>query len=363
MTLYLYLAKQFSKWFAITIAVFGSVFALIDFLDLLRRATNRTDIPITLLLKMLTYRFPGFFQEILPFVTFFAAILCFWRLNKNSELVVMRAAGVSIWQMLSSLASVALLIGALDVFAVNPISSKLLERFFYLEDVYFNLKKPTSAVSSANGLWFREMTPEEDGYTVVRADHFEMRQGIFSNIQVMRFGENEVFLSRIDGDIAHLKQNKLKVENGWSIKAYGYPKKFSTKLISTDLTAEGIKESFLNPRTLNVYQLRAYGESLEKSGLSAQRYFLYWHALMAKVLWIIVMVALAATFSLGHMRSGKTAKLMAFGIVAAFILYFIKDIASAMGVNGQIPIIVAAWMPTLIAGLLALTRLLYVEEG
>lgn len=362
MILFFYLARQYVRWFTICFSVFSALFLLIDLIELLRRAASNPNIGFSLVGKMLIYRFPTFFQDILPFTAFFASILCFWRLNKTSEITVLRAAGLSIWQMLTPIIGVVLFIGLLDGLLFNPVAAKFLERFYYLESIYLTFGKNAASTANENGLWLREANPQ-GGYKVIRAGHFDARQSIFSEVQVMDFSADEKFLSRSDGDIGRLEGGQLIIENGWHTSLQGYPHSFKVHTLKTGLTVDGIKESFINPKTLSIYQLRSYGNNLEKSGLSARKYFVYWHVLIAKIVWMIVLIKLASGFCLSHMRSGRTSSLIGIGVLIAFTLYFLKSVAYAMGLSGQLPIIVAAWLPTVITGLLSFMRLLYVEEG
>jgi lipopolysaccharide export system permease protein len=75
------------------------------------------------------------------------------------------------------------------------------------------------------------------------------------------------------------------------------------------------------------------------------------------------MVLLSATFSLRLTRSGYTGWLIAAGVAAAFLLYFVSDIVVAMGLAGKLPVALAAWTPTGVALSLGLALLFYLEDG
>ena len=54
-----------------------------------------------LLLEMAALKLPHMAQEIMPFAILFGTMMAFWRLTRSNELVVARAAGVSVWQFLT----------------------------------------------------------------------------------------------------------------------------------------------------------------------------------------------------------------------------------------------------------------------
>jgi len=73
-------------------------------------------------------------QEVLPFGILFGTMLAFWRLTRSNELVVARAAGVSVWQFLMPAVLVALLVGVVAVTVFNPIASSMEARFEKLDN-------------------------------------------------------------------------------------------------------------------------------------------------------------------------------------------------------------------------------------
>jgi lipopolysaccharide export system permease protein len=62
-------------------------------------------------------------------------------------------------------------------------------------------------------------------------------------------------------------------------------------------------------------------------------------------------------------RRGKTGALVAVGMVAGFILYFATNLIYALGANGNLPVIFAAWAPSLMVNMFAIAALLHLEDG
>lgn len=355
-----YLISNFMKWFVITSSAVGFIFSLFDLMELFRRTSGKADIGIGLVVKIFLFRFPSYFQEILPFVLFFAAIISFWRLNRTQELLIIRASGVSIWQILAPLSAVALLIGLTDLMVINSFSAKFLEKANNLENKYIH-KQHTPFSISKNGFWLREVVGERQ--VILHATHFDQKAQTLYNIKAYIFDEDDAFIERLDAKQGHLKGDVLNLNHGWHLQKDGFPKQFEAYHLKTSLSAQSIQESFSDPKTLTFYNLRSYGKLLETSGLSATQYFMQWHALLARCLWLAVMLLLAATFSMAPMRSGGTIKLIVGGIAVTFLLYFLRDITYALGSSGNLPPLLAAWVPTLVTAFFATTKLLYSEDG
>src|SRR3546814_1458952 len=84
----------------------------------------------------------------MPFTILFAAMATFWRLTRSHELVVTRAAGVSVWQFLLPVLGSSVVIGMLAVSALNPLASALLSRYESLEASYMRNQESKLAVRS-----------------------------------------------------------------------------------------------------------------------------------------------------------------------------------------------------------------------
>ncbi len=355
-----YLISNFMKWFLITSGAIGFIFALFDLMELFRRTSGKADIGIDLVLKMFLFRFPNFFQEILPFILFFAAIIAFWRLNRNQELLIIRASGVSIWQILTPLAGTALLIGLIDLLVINSFSARMLDKFYNLENKYIYQEQTPFSISK-NGFWLRETL--KDKQVILHATHFDAKAQTLYNVSAYAFDEDDRFIERFDAKQGILTDGHLQLNHGWHLLKDGFPEQFTTHQLNTTLSVNSIQESFSDPKTLTFYSLRSYAKLLETSGLSATQYFMQWHTLLARCIWLAVMVVLAATFSMAPLRSGGTVRLLIGGISITFLLYFLRDMTYALGSAGNLPPLLAAWVPTIVTGFFATTKLLYSEDG
>src|SRR3546814_5177768 len=91
----------------------------------------------------------------MPCTILFAAMATFGRLTRSHELVVTRAAGVSVWQFLLPVLGSSVVIGMLAVSALNPLASALLSRYESLEASYMRNQESKLAVSES-GLWLSQ---------------------------------------------------------------------------------------------------------------------------------------------------------------------------------------------------------------
>ena len=97
------------------LAVISAVILLVQFVDLSRTIGVRADVSAGDIFGLTLLKSPGLIQILLPFVFLFGTMSAFVGLNRRSELVAMRAAGISAWRFIRPAAFAAFVAGILAV--------------------------------------------------------------------------------------------------------------------------------------------------------------------------------------------------------------------------------------------------------
>lgn len=359
-TLSNYIAKQFAwRWLGFYMALSG-IILLVSSVDLFDRMANKQGMELGVVLKMVLLKMPFLSQEVMPFTIMFAAMASFWRLTRTHELVVTRAAGVSVWQFLLPVLGVAILIGVATVTVLNPIAATLLGRFEQIEARFSNSRNSALALSRS-GLWLRQA--DQDGQSVIHATRVAPESMTLHGVIVFRFDSTDRFLSRIDAPRAELGKGVWHVYDA-SLSAPGkQPQVVATIDLKTDLTPAKILDSFAAPETISFWSLPGFVKLLEAAGFSAQRHSLQLHRLLAMPLLFAAMILLAATFSLRPQRRGRVGLVIICGLLAGFLLYFLSNFVLALGLSGKIPVLLAGWAPAGASMMLGIAMLLHLEDG
>ncbi len=109
---------------------------------------------------MAALKLPHTAQEVMPFAVLFGTMLAFWRLTRNNELVVARAAGVSVWQFLTPAVLVAL-VPLIAVTVFNPAASEIWKRPTSNSMPATTESNPPDDLTLSNsGLWLRQKRTE-----------------------------------------------------------------------------------------------------------------------------------------------------------------------------------------------------------
>ena len=359
-TLSTYVTRQFMASIATVFLVLVGLVFLIDCVELLRRTGNRDAVGFGTVLEMALLRIPFMSQKLIPFAVLFGGMLSLTRLTRSHELVVARAAGVSVWQFLLPGLILALAIGGFTVAAFNPFASATTWRYELLEAKHLRGRASMLAVS-ASGLWLRE--GGRDGQMVVHALRIAQEDMELHDTMFLLYEDNDQFVRRIDADTARLEDGYWDLRNAL-ISVPDQPSQARDEYrLATQLTVDQIQESFAPPETMSFWQLPDFIEALEAAGFSAVRHRLHFHSLLAVPFLLCAMVLIAATFSLRLTRRGGTSLLILGGLFAGFLLYFLTDVVLALGVSGGLPVVLAAWAPAGVFTLLGLAMLLHLEDG
>ena len=97
----------------------------IDFVEVLRQGSKRDDIGPGTLALISVLRIPIFAELAFPFAVLIGTIGAYMALSRSSELTIVRAAGVSVWQFLKPSLFVGMALGVLAVTVYNPAASAM----------------------------------------------------------------------------------------------------------------------------------------------------------------------------------------------------------------------------------------------
>lgn len=378
-TLSRYLTKRYVLNFFVLLSALLSVIYLFDTVELIRRSSKYDDIPLSLILQMGLLKLPEVTQTLLPFAILFSAMFTFWQLTRKYELIVVRASGFSVWQFLMPISLASLFIGLVYMTVINPLGAVFISKFEDLERTYLKRQENQIAVFQ-EGLWLRQTVfietsnkeeglytrPQNElikGYIILHAQKVQQPEWILKNVTVLYFTENNDFLQRVDAKSASLKEDFWTLEDVVIHKQDAVSSKQKNYNVPTTLTARDIEESFSSPESMSFWKLPAYIRTLEQTGFDATRLKVHYHTLLSQPLMFCAMILLAATVSMRPPRSKNTFAIIFGGVLIGFFIFFISSFMQAMGVSGQIPVMLAAWAPAFITFLLGLSVMMNLEDG
>ncbi len=360
MTLFQYFCL---RHFLSIMGVFGTCLVLIfllDFIEFLRRGSDIADASAVKLAGLSALRMFSLSEISLPFAVLVGAMLAFVNLSRRSELVVARAAGMSVWQMLMPVAAIAIGVGLASTMLYNPMSAMLKDKAYRLEAKLFG-SRATLAETHKGGIWMRQ--DGNDGAYIVFAKSSLDQGETLRNVNIYRLTTQELITSRIEAASATLHDGYWDLSDVRTFTSKSSSPMQANMKLATNYKIETAREFFSTPETIPFWQLQDYITYNESVGLPATRYKLQYHALLARPAVFLAMVLIAASVSLRFSRFGGLRQLMFSGFVSGFGFFMFTRVAEDVGSAGIISPIVAAWLPALCGILIGATILLHQEDG
>lgn len=355
-----YVGRQFLVSFGSVYLLFIGVIFVLDTIELMRRASGKEAVTFGIVVDMALLKLPLMAQEVLPFAVLFGSMFAFWRLNRSSELVVIRSFGLSVWQFLLPVLLLAAAVGIFRLAAFNPLAAIMVSKFEQLESSYLRHRTSVLAVSRT-GLWLRQR--DANGQSVVHAAGVSDDGLKLSQVIIFFYEDDDRFVRRADAKTARLETGHWRLQDAWITGPDANPRFVKDYRVETDLTLDKIQESFASPETISFWELPRFIRVLEAAGFSSVRHRLHFHSLLAEPLLLCAMALVAAVFSLRHNRRTGGAVAVAGGVATGFLLYFLTDVISALGLAQSVPVLLAAWTPAGASTLFGLAMLFHLEDG
>jgi len=356
-TLTLYLARLFVIRI---LAVLVMLVLVLQTLDLLGESGKVLGYPgngEAELWHYVSLRFPQLVARFLPYSVLLATIITLATLNQNSEVIAMKAAGLSAHQVLAPLILTAMVVAVLS--------------FTFNERVVARSSATLKAWSDAE---FGPI-PEDSG---VRSNVYFVDGPDVLTAQTMRGAGKAVVMRGVTfyrrdsrGMISrqYRSPRATYADPGWRLAA---PTRFEVELarteriapvvVATGLTPDQVAISGVNGDGQNVFELRRSIDLLERNDRRTDELRGKWWHKFSGPLSAVLMPLLGAVAAFGLARSGQLFIRAVIGMSLGFAYFVVDNAALAMGNFGGYPPLLAAWAPFLLFAMLGETVLIRTEE-
>ena len=338
-----------------TAAAAVALMGLLQLIDLLERTSDLLARGgILAVLQYMVLRVPFMFQEVAPFAVLAGAIFTFGQLARNSELVVMRITGMSLFQIFRRTLPVALAVAALDLAVTDQVTPRAEQA---LATWLSSTTKGGHAKQTPAPHWFRV-----DGAVVtVKSSSPDGR--LLHGITAYQRDLNGALTRRVTAATA------VPEAGGWRLREATVTDLGATRadVISVDAmdwrtTLRPTDTARLFADSYEITSETAYRSLFGKGPIdkSPSQFQTRLYRTLANGAAPIIMLLLALPAALGHARSNRTLP-MIFGLGCG-LLYLVSDgLLTAMGQTGVLPPLIAAWAAPVAFAAGAVSLLLYAE--
>jgi len=287
-------------------------------------------------------RVPMLASRFLPFAVLLGTLIALTTLNQNSEVVAMKAAGMSAHQVLAPMIFASLLVAA-AAFAFNETvvvrASRTAEAWSGAD--YKPIPPDTGVLSN---VWAR------DGQELV---HARLVIGRGANVRL----EGVTIYQREGGAIAGLIDARLARQRpgGWrlfDVRTYDTDMNVVRKQATLD-TMDGVEATRftlarINATSENFGSLNQAIADLDRASRpTAAARSGWWHKISGPFS-IVLMPLLAGLAAFGLARSGQVLVRAAIGMALGFTYFLVDNLSLALGNVGAYPPVLAAWAPFLL---------------
>lgn len=356
-----YILKVCITAMAGSLLVVSSIILLIDYMEISKAIENANDVNGLTVLFLLIQKSPSAVLILLPFAFLFGSQFAFVNLNRRSELIAMRAAGVSAWRFILPATAMAFAFGVFTITILNPVTAWMKESY----DQTMVKLEGNQDLDPLEAIYLRQGDGKQQ--VVIRAEKRDLQKGtlIDASFWVYSIDKKEVprFLERIDAKTANLRLGEWELKDAFK-SAPGEPELYYDKLsIPSNLNPQTAFKAYNSTQSVPFWQLPGLIYQTDSSGFSSNLYRLKLYELLATPLMFAAMTALGAVFSLRLMRLGGITKLVVSGLGLGFTIFFVNQLFTSMGKADVIPSFLATWSPPLLAMMAAMTLLVYTEDG
>ncbi|HKE87127.1 MAG TPA: LPS export ABC transporter permease LptF [Vicinamibacterales bacterium] len=342
-----YVAVTYGRMLALSAIALASVFYISAFTELSEKVFKGAA-TWAMLGMFLAYETPQYFYYIIPLSVLLASLVTIAMLTRNSELIVMKACGISLYRVAVPMLVGAVLAGAALIGLEQTVLGEANRRAEAIKHVMKGGSPETFDVLN------RRWVMGTDG-AIYHYNYFDYRTNRFSGLWIYRFSDDLTRLTeRTFATQATSAGNATwLLQNGWTRKfeSTGEPGLLTpfSNARQTLESASYFTTQSPDERFMSYTQLRAYTDRLEASGLDVvKQQVALWRKISFPFV-TIIMTLLAVPFAVTIGRSGAMAGIAA-AIGIAIMYWTTISVFAAMGAGGVIAPLLAAWAPNLLFG-------------
>lgn len=341
-----YVLRELVVPFVLGLAIFTSILLIIRILKLVELVVNR-GVPLGQMVRIFSYILPAFLEVTVPMALLLAILVAFGRLSSDSEVIALRAAGVSLYRLLVPVAAfaglLAVLTGWLSITA-RPWGNSHLRLGLY------EIVK-TRAVAGIKPKVFND----EFKNLVIYVDRIRPAGDILEGILVADSRDPKL-LNTVYAETGRLVTNEdrqtltLRLENG-GIYSTGSDEsyqdtRFTTYDITLDLTAAlaQLRNREKEASELTWSELQAAIAARQAAADPAHAERLEVHRKFAIPFACLVFAALGVPLGIQPTRSVHS-RGFSLSLALIFLYYLLLTFGQNLGERGALPPLLAAWLP------------------
>ncbi len=359
-----YVALTYLRVFGLAFVALTGIFYIASFLDHSDKVF-KGQATWSMLLAFFWYQTPEYIYYVIPLSVLLATLVTIGLLTKNSELIVMKACGISLYRVALPILLCALVAAAVLFGLEESILGPWTRRAYAIRHVMRGFSPQTFDV--LNRRWLVGSSGEIYHYA-----YFDPRRQQLTQLSIYEFaGEMERVDRRIFAERAmFLGSSRGGRADGWHAEQ-GWTREFEANSDTSRFTpfaesniviepASYFATQEPEPKYMSYTKLRGYVKRLRASGFDVSEQQVALDRKLAFPFVTLIMTLIGVPFAVTTGRRGAMYGI-GIGIVLAITYWVARSVFGALGTGGLIAPVLAAWAPNLLFGAGALYLLLTVR--
>lgn len=306
----------------------------------------------------------------IPISILLATFLTFQKLSSQSEIIAMRAAGVSFTRLMRPVFYLGLL-GLLTCFILNefvvPFTNPFAQKVYML-----SLYQNPIATKGVNGFSYFEKDSNDATKRIFYVRKF--KNDFLKDIVILDFSNKNISMIHTarkgewdpkrggwilyDGSSSYIKDSEVKNKanpDDFNTDALHLVTNFKETLIPSSLNPNKILSEISNVRDMNFLKLRKLIQSHEKGHIFTDKLNEYRTKYFNKYSYpfsCILLALIGACLGITGRRRAINWGYIALGLVV-FVFYMSQTVFDSFGQSGRLEPMIAVWIPNLILGIIA----------
>ena len=352
-----YLAREIFKCLAIVLTVVVGLYIIIEFFNKVDNFLE-AGLSIARLIRYLQLKLPQIIVQIIPVAMLLAVMIALSLMNKNNEIIALKCAGISVYYLLRSVLTIAIVSSVVIFFLseiIVPITISRANKIWLME-----VKNKPTVTSRQKDIWIKGHN------SIYFIQYFNPKNQSISGV-ILNFFDNDFKLTRrIDANRGLYRQGKWvfydMMEQVLDSESEVYQMQFHPeKMVDVDFLPEDLMRVFKRSEEMNIAELYRYYHEVEQEGYDATAFRVDFQARFAyPVLSIIICIVGIGTTVKRNRREGASVSIV-FGALVVFLYWVMNGFCLSLGYGGLLPPIISAWISNIIFSCYAVLNLMNAE--
>lgn len=335
-----YLLKEYLKFFSVTLAVLSLVYLTIEFLEKIRKFSER-DADFILVVQYFLYKLPRILFDIAPLAVLIATFLTLGMLSRNNEIIAFKSSGVGIFKLTAPLLLFGAFLSIILFFLNGTLVPSAYKRAKMIQEIQIE-KKNADGKLVQNKFWLRL-----DSRTLFNIELAEQNRQKMHGIKVYYLGSDFSLPETIEAEALTYRDGHWVLSKGirrtFQMDGTVQIKRFEEEAIRINKKPEDFKQVVAQPEEMTYERLQAYIDQLSQDGFDATRYHVDLLGRQAFPFVNFIMVLVGIPFALHDKRSTGVARGAAVSLSLGLLYFLIFSVTISLGhVNALSPWL-SAW--------------------